>query len=117
MSGIENFHKSIQLGTSEYGREHAWSAENIINLAGGTFEFLYNMRAIAEYGPTMFGKSKLPKTIDEANAWKTARAKEIVSAHRTPIMNSKVPLLGNSETALAQETFLTDSALLNGALV
>lgn len=117
LSGIENFHKSIQLGTSEYGREHAWSAENIINLAGGTFEFLYNMRAIAEYGPTMFGKSKLPKTIDEANAWKTARAKEIVSAHRTPIMNSKVPLLGNSETALAQETFLTDSALLDGALV
>lgn len=60
---LEGFLTSLQSNVSVESQESFWTAENLINMAGHTFEFLYNMQFIHQKAPALFKG----KTLSEAN--------------------------------------------------
>lgn len=59
LSAIEGFVKSTNFSTSDYGAQHMWSAENIINMGADVFTQLAEQRWLFEYAPSLMKGSKI----------------------------------------------------------
>ena len=91
---------SLNQTTSEYGQQHTFSLENIINMVGDTFTFLRSQRVLAQQAPRLF-MSKIPKTQEEQNAliketadaWAEARRRSLkVEIERAAQIGDKTTL-------------------------
>ena len=80
LNTLTAFTSQFNQTTSEFGQQHTFSLENILNMIGDTFTFLKSQRVLAEYAPRMF-MDKVPKNDDEfkeratdiAKAWESNR--------------------------------------------
>jgi len=59
LSSIEGFIKSTNLSTSDYGQQHMWAMENILNMGADVFTQLAEQRWLFEYAPSLMKGSKL----------------------------------------------------------
>ena len=64
LNSLTAFTSQFNQTTSEFGQQHTFSMENILNMIGDTFTFLKSQRILAEYAPRMF-MDKIPKNDDE----------------------------------------------------
>lgn len=72
-NNIEGFIDSLSGGVSQDSQQSSWTAENLINMAGHTFKFLYEMRFISDKIPKLIkGKGITPE--DQASMLKATRA-------------------------------------------
>lgn len=113
LSQIENFVKSTKFTTSEYAKQHTWSTENILNLTGSTFEFLYSMKWMAQQLPKIFGKKAIPTTEAEKKAWLTAKENEL-SNNLTTLQAQLPAQLGRIDEALGEKVMTME--MLRGAI-
>lgn len=66
LNNVESFLGTLETGVSQDSQQSAWTAENLINLAGNTFEFLYTMRYIHQNVPAILKGSKIGEADQEA---------------------------------------------------
>lgn len=74
LSKIEGFIQSInQPNTSEYAANNTWSLENLINMAGDAFKFIYTQRWVFKNSPALFkgglGLKKEEEQAEQLSRW------------------------------------------------
>lgn len=74
LSKIEGFMQSInQPNTSEYAANNTWSLENLINMVGDAFKFIYNQRWVFKNSPALFkgslGLKKEEEQAEQLSKW------------------------------------------------
>lgn len=76
---IEGFLTSLHSNVSQESQQDMWTAENLINMAGHTFEFLYNMQFIHQKVPALIkGRSISEKSLKEMQ---NAAQKNIIQSY------------------------------------
>lgn len=74
LSKIEGFMQSInQPNTSEYASNNTWSLENLINMAGDAFKYIYTQRWLFKNSPALFkgslGLKKEEEQAEQLSKW------------------------------------------------
>lgn len=86
-----SFLSSLHTGVSDYGKQHAFSMENVLNMVGDTFQFIYSQRLLAEQAPKWFGAKALSEEQSAAKVKELAETNTIEQMRklRRPITDAE----------------------------
>lgn len=110
LSKIEGFIQSInQPNTSEYATNNTWSLENLINMAGDAFKFIYTQRWVFKNSPALF-KGRLGIKNEEEQAEQLSRwTKEFTEKGLKRINNLSFASDAERAQAIANNTIAAQS--------
>ena len=101
-----SFIRSLNTGVSEYGQQHAFSMENILNMVGETFQFIKSQRLLAEQAPSWFGNKLLKEkeASDKVKALAEAETTETLLKTQTQLAKSQQEIEKIMAVTLANNT-------------
>lgn len=101
-SAIEGFSKATTMSTSDYGQQHAWGIENLLNMSADVFTQLAEQRWLFKYLPSLLKGNKLGFSEKAQSAFREAEVQSFINSQK------------NLQQALAASGEIADSeAALN----
>lgn len=118
LNTLTGFTSQFNQSTSEFGQQHTFSLENILNMVGDTFVFLKSQRILAENAPRLF-MGKVPKDDDEfreraaiiADEWIKDRKKLLNIELANAKARKNAEEITRLATALNMDTELTEAGM------